>query len=429
LNTEILYTYFQNSTGICTDTRKIFSGCLFFALKGPNFNGNSYALQALEQGALFAIIDEEISPNHPQLLKVDDVLGSLQDLANLHRKKLTIPVIGIAGSNGKTTTKELTYAVLSQKFKTFATVGNLNNHIGVPLSILAIKKGIEIVILELGANHEKELAFLCKIAEPSFGIITNNGLDHLEGYGGIEGVIRGNSEIFSHLKNHKGTIFVNSKDEVLRNLTKDYGKTVFFGNTNDYFTSEIKNDTFFLEIETYNKIDFQTQLIGAYNLDNINAALCMGKYFGVDDQDAANAIAQYIPANNRSQLVKTDKNQVILDCYNANPSSMQKSIESFSKIKSENKVLMLGDMFELGEHSEKEHLALIYLVESLGFTNVFFCGTAFLKVFSITNNSQFLFFETRLELENYLSENKIADTSILIKGSRGMTMEELVKFL
>ena len=424
---QTLYSHFLTSTGICTDTRKIEKGNLFFALKGPNFNGNQYAEMALKKGAAFAIVDEQIYAKDERYILVEDALTTLQKLANYHRKQLNIPVIGIAGSNGKTTTKELMYAVLSQKYKTFATKGNLNNHIGVPLTLLSIDKTIEMAILELGANHVGELELLCQIAEPNYGIITNNGLDHLEGYGSFEGVVQGNSELYYWLLKNNGTPFVNSTDEVLVRMASRFKSTITYGNENDFFNAKIFTNEFFIQLKTDEDIAIQTQLIGEYNLDNINAALCIGKFFEVDSKDAAKAIEEYLPANNRSQLLQKGTNSIVLDCYNANPSSMQKSVESFSKLKASNKILMLGDMFELGDYSASEHQKMVEFCENLGFETVYFCGEAFsnckLKI------TTYQLFPNRTELETHLSIHKPENTSILIKGSRGMTMEKLVDYL
>jgi UDP-N-acetylmuramoyl-tripeptide--D-alanyl-D-alanine ligase len=423
-----LYQNYLNSTGVSTDTRKVEEGNIFFALKGPNFNGNQYAIAALEKGAKYAVIDERAYHTQPNMILVDDVLSSLQQLATFHRKELGIPVIGIGGSNGKTTSKELIHSVLAQKFKVFATKGNLNNHIGVPLSILSIDKSYEIAVLELGANHVEELAFLCTIAQPDFGLITNNGLDHLEGYGSFEGVVQGNSELYYWLLKNNGIPFVNSKDEILMRMAARFNKTIKYGNHGDYFNAEIIGNEFFISCKTHQGITINTQLIGEYNIDNINAALCVGQYFGVDANKAANAIRDYVPSNNRSQLVKKNSNTIVLDCYNANPSSMKSSIESFSKLKTQQKILMLGDMFELGEHSIKEHKNLCEWLQTLDFNKIFYCGAEFENVkIGTYRNAQF--FSNRMGLELYLKENPIKNSSILIKGSRGMAMEKLIEFI
>lgn len=422
-----LYELFLASTGISTDTRKIEAGVLFFALKGPNFNGNQYASLALEKGAKYAIIDEIAFKENEYCILVDDVLQTLQDLANFHRKQLGIPIIGIAGSNGKTTTKELTHAVLSTKFKTFATKGNLNNHIGVPLSLLSIDTSYEIAILELGANHVNELALLCKIAEPSHGLITNNGLDHLEGYGSFEGVVQGNSEIFYWLFKHQGIPFVNSHDEILMRMAGRFSNPLTYGNLTDFSFATIVDHDFFIKVLTNEGITIQTQLVGEYNLDNINTALAVGKHFGVDHKKACQAIADYKPANNRSQLIEKGSNKIILDCYNANPSSMKLSIESFSKMDIRNKVLILGDMFELGDYSATEHENMVQFAVELGFTKIFLAGEDFLKT-----NTEALFikkFKDRMGLETFLANYTLQNHAILIKGSRGMAMEKLVDYL
>lgn len=421
---SVLYTHFLESTGICTDTRKINKGNLFFALKGPNFNGNQYAVAANLSGAMYAVIDEDIHNQDAQCILVDDALKTLQDLANYHLKQLRIPLIGIAGSNGKTTTKELLHAVLSKKYKTFATQGNLNNHIGVPLSILSMEKTIEIAILELGANHVGELELLCHIAEPSYGLITNNGMDHLEGYGSFEGVVAGNSELYYWLFKNNGIPFVNSKDGILTHMASRFKKLITYGSENDFFNSDLTNSSPFVKLITDQGLTVQTQLIGDYNLDNINAALCIGRYFDVTATDCADAIEAYIPANNRSQLVSKGTNTIILDCYNANPSSMQKSIESFSNLEATKKILMLGDMFELGTYSKTEHQNIINLTQNLKFDALFFCGNDFFENQIDFPNARF--FQTRGGLEQHLVNYSIQNSTILLKGSRGMQMEKLV---
>ena len=422
-----LYTLFTKSTGISTDTRKISEGNIFVALKGPNFNGNAYATQALEKGAGYVVIDEAEFAKDERYILVDDGLKTLQKLSNYHRKQLNIPFIGITGSNGKTTTKELTFAVLSKKYKTFATKGNLNNHIGVPLTLLSISKEIEIAIIELGANHIGELAELCEICEPTHGLITNIGLDHLEGYGSLEGVAQGNSELYYFLLKNNGKIFVNSQDEMLMRMSNRFSERILYGKQGDSIHSEIISNNFFLKVKTENNIEIQTQLIGDYNLDNINVALVIGKHFGISIQDSAKAIEAYSPSNNRSQLLKKGTNSIILDCYNANPSSMIKSLESFKKIEAQKKVVMIGDMFELGEHSQKEHRNIIELVNSLKFDAAYFCGNEFLS------NKQevkgLYFFPNRESLAENLKATGLTNSAILIKGSRGMVMEKLLEVL
>ncbi|MFN0047768.1 MAG: UDP-N-acetylmuramoyl-tripeptide--D-alanyl-D-alanine ligase [Cytophagales bacterium] len=424
---KALYELFLTCTGISTDTRKIEVGVLFFALKGPNFNGNQYASLALEKGAKYCIVDEIAFKENDFCIFVNDALQTLQDLANYHRKELDIPVIGIAGSNGKTTTKELTNAVLSTKFKTFATIGNLNNHIGVPLSLLSISKSYEIAILELGANHVNELALLCKIAEPSHGLITNNGLDHLEGYGSFEGVVQGNSEIFYWLLKNNGTPFVNSNDEILMRMAARFKNPLTYGSDTDFSYAKIIENHFFIKIKTDEGEIMQTQLVGEYNVDNINTALAVGKHFGVNHAHACKAIAAYKPANNRSQLIEKGTNKIILDCYNANPSSMKLAIESFAKMNVPNKVLILGDMYELGDYSLKEHENVVEYATELGFTKIFLAGIDFANT---KIDTPFIKkFKDRAGLETFFQNYHLENHAILIKGSRGMAMEKLIDFM
>jgi len=427
MKTPELYNIFRATNGIATDTRKIDADTLFFALKGPNFNGNAYASQALEKGAAFAVIDDAKFKTSEKYILVDDVLQSLQNLANYHRKHLAIPVLGIAGSNGKTTTKELINAVLRTKFKTFATKGNLNNHIGVPLSLLAIDPSFEMAVLELGANHVGELATLCQIAEPSHGLITNNGLDHLEGYGSFEGVVQGNSEIFDWLLKNAGTPFVNSHDEILLRMATRFHQPYTYGGESDTSWATILENNFFIKVLTNKGVQIQTQLVGEYNLDNINTALAVAQHFGVDHEAACRAVVDYKPANNRSQLIEKGSNKIILDCYNANPSSMRLSIESFAKMNLSNKALLLGDMYELGEFSQTEHQNVVDLIAKHDFKAVLLSGTAFSQ--TQTSASIFYKFESRQEMETYLKHNPLKNFALLIKGSRGMALEKLVEVL
>lgn len=420
MSIEKLYQIFLKSTGISTDTRTVKAGNLFFALKGPNFNGNLYAEKALESGASYVVIDEEKYNISDKYILVNNGLETLQLLANYHRKQLKIPFFAITGSNGKTTTKELLFSVLSKKYKTFATKGNLNNHIGVPLSILSISNIIEIAIIEMGANHVGELADLCRICEPTHGMITNIGLDHLEGYGSIEGVAQGNSELYYWLLKNNGIVFVNAKDEWLMRMANRFDKPILYNSIYNKITSIKNTNGLFLEIKT-NDIITKTNLTGDYNLDNINVATSVGFYFGVSLTESLEAISCYQPSNNRSQVIKKGSNEIILDCYNANPSSMMVSLESFSKIYTKNKIVFLGDMYELGEYAEKEHLSLIQFLEILRIEKAYFFGSEFYK--HKLRFPAYHFFENRTEISSLKLENH----TILIKGSRGMTMEKLVE--
>ena len=426
-----LYEYYLLHPIICTDTRKIISGSLFFALKGENFDANKFAHQALANGAAFAIIDDIEYKTNDRCLLVEDTLSALQELANYHRIQLDIPVIGLTGSNGKTTTKELILSVLSQKFKTQATKGNLNNHIGVPLTLLEIMPDCEIAIIEMGANHQQEIADLCKICEPNFGLITNIGKAHLEGFGGFEGVKKGKGELFDYLAKTEGTVFINNNSPFLAEMASErkFKTVLFYGEDNNNFVSGslIKNDPF-LAIEWYyqgQKHLIQSNLTGSYNAENILAAIAIGLKFGLSADEINQGIANYEPQNNRSQVTKTANNTVICDYYNANPSSMIVAIENLTKLESEKKVLILGDMFELGEESSAEHQLILDKVLNQNFDQAFFIGKDFLKL----KNSNAQFFETTEEAAKVLSEKPIKNALILLKGSRSMKLEGLMDFL
>lgn len=413
-----LYQLYTKHFLVDTDTRNIRENTLFFGLKGDNFNGNEFAEQSLELGASFAIIDDENYKTKENIILVDDVLATLQQLANYHRKQLTIPVIGLTGSNGKTTTKELINVVLSKKYNCLATKGNLNNHIGVPLTLLAIKPEHEIAIIEMGANHQKEIEFLCAICEPDFGYITNFGKAHLEGFGGIEGVIKGKSELYTFLEKNNKVAFINPMDAIQVEKTKNI-KTI-----------PIDSDKLvFLEVNPFVKIDYkntmlQSNLIGNYNFSNIAIAITIGEYFKVSSVDIKEAIKSYTPKNNRSQIIETTKNKIILDAYNANPSSMKVALENFASLVENNKTIILGDMFELGKDSQQEHQEIVNLANFLDFKNQYFVGEHFYQ--TKTDSQQFKTFD---DFEKYLKKNPLENQYILIKGSRGMRLERVLDSL
>ena len=414
---EDIYKIYSKNYLVDTDTRNIRKNTIFFALKGDNFNGNKFASEALELGASFAIIDEEKYNNNKNIILVDNVLKTLQKLANYHRKKLNIPIIGLTGSNGKTTTKELINCVLNKKFKTSATVGNLNNHIGVPLTLLSFKPNTEIGIVEMGANHKKEIAFLSSISEPDFGYITNFGKAHLEGFGGIEGVIEGKSELYKYLKENNKIAFVNPIDKIQKEKTKNiqsisFQESLKFLETNPFVK--------FL----YKGLEIQSKLIGEYNYSNIAAAVTIGEYFKVKPKEIKEAIEEYTPNNNRSQVLKTKENDIILDAYNANPSSVKAALENFKKINQNNKTIILGDMFELGEESLLEHQSIVDLAKKLNFNNVLLVGENYYRTYS-----NFKKFQDFNSLNIYLKENPIKNNYILIKGSRGMKLERLLEII
>lgn len=418
MNIKALYQLYTKHFLVDTDTRNIRENTLFFALKGDNFNGNEFAEKALELGASFAIIDDKKYQTKENIILVDDVLETLQQLAKYHRKQLTIPIIGLTGSNGKTTTKELINVVLSRKYKCLATKGNLNNHIGVPLTVLSIKPEHEIAIIEMGANHQKEIEFLSTICEPDFGYITNFGKAHLEGFGGIEGVIKGKSELYTFLEKYNKTVFLNPSDTIQVEKTKNIKKIAIN-----------RDDIQFLEANPFVKIAYkdntiQSNLIGNYNFSNIAIAITIGEHFKVSNADIKEAIESYIPKNNRSQIIETKTNQIILDAYNANPSSMKVALENFASLKHDKKVIILGDMFELGQESKQEHQAIINLANSLNFENQYFVGEHFYQ--TKTDALQFKKFQ---DFETYLQKNPLENQYILIKGSRGMRLERILEYL
>ncbi|UII74878.1 UDP-N-acetylmuramoyl-tripeptide--D-alanyl-D-alanine ligase [Flagellimonas sp. HMM57] len=421
---EQLHSLFLDHPNVCTDTRKITKNCLFFALKGPNFNGNTFATEAIKNGAAYAIIDEVDHKASERCLLFDDALETLQKLATFHRNFSTAKVISLTGSNGKTTTKELINVVLSKKYRTIATQGNLNNHIGVPLTLLSIKPDTEIAIIEMGANHQKEIAFLSGIAQPDFGYITNFGKAHLEGFGGVEGVIKGKSELFDYLTSNVKHVFLNADDPIQQEKLKTYTKKIGFSKENhQYYNIKFIDSNPFVIIEVENK-RIETQLIGKYNFSNCGVAILMGKYFNVPLDDIKIAIESYQPQNNRSQIIDKKGYQIILDAYNANPSSMKVALENFEIIKAEQKTLVLGDMFELGEVAEEEHQAIVDLAESIGFNNVLLVGENFFK--TTTTYKKYKSFG---DFKAYLKEKSLAKGALLIKGSRGMALERTLDFL
>lgn len=434
--TEKLYELFINcDQNISTDTRKISSGSLFFALKGANFNANEFASEALNQGCKYAIIDDAKYFVNEQTILVQNVLQSLQELAKIHRQKLKIPIIGITGSNAKTTHKELIHAVLSKKYKTYATKGNLNNHIGVPLSILEINTNYEIAIIEMGANHQGEIAELSSISDPDYGIITNIGKAHLEGFGGVEGIKKGKSELYKHILAKNGKIFINADDKVLLELGKNLEQIKYGTNLSFFVHGELNKDNDQVSFK-WNTTDkpiqnqplIKTHMFGQYNFINMLCAVCVGNYFGVCEADINSALENYIPEMNRSQIKQTNSNTLILDAYNANPTSMKIAIENFQNSKNSfDKMVILGDMFELGKYAEMEHLQIINQLQSTNITNIYLVGNEFYKQKS--NFHEINFYPSTQELAEDLKRKKITRKTILIKGSRSMKLEQVVEFL
>ena len=420
-----LYKLYAQSYQVSTDTRKITDGCIFFALKGDNFNGNQFAEEALNKGASYAVIDDATFQKDDKTILVEDVLNTLQQLASYHRKQLGIPIISLTGSNGKTTTKELINAVLSKKYKTKATVGNLNNHIGVPLTLLSMTPNTELGIVEMGANHLKEIEFLCSIAQPDYGYITNFGKAHLEGFGSMEGVVQGKTELYRYLQNNNKLVFVNASDAKQLQNSDDI-KRVSFGNVIADVIVKFVNSNPYVSV-LYENMVIRSQLIGSYNYNNIAAAITIGDYFGVDDHAIKEAIENYIPQNNRSQIIEKGTNKVILDAYNANPSSMQAALENLSALSDKHKVAILGDMFELGSEAESEHQKIATMAVESSIDRVYLIGKNFFKI--TVNNPKLQIFETYENFKEFLTKEKIENATILIKASRGMALERVLELL
>lgn len=421
-----LYETFLACKTVCTDTRKIIQGSIFFALKGPTFNANTFADEALLKGAAYVVIDDSAFAKGDKYLLVDDVLQSLQKLAAHHRKQIKVPVIGLTGSNGKTTSKELLNAVLQKKYRTFATKGNLNNHIGVPLSVLSIDDSIEIAVIEMGANHVGEIADLSAIANPTHGFITNIGKAHTGMFGGFENVIRAKSELYQHLVSNHGQVFINSQNPILKNMAKRFQSPLYYPAVGDYYHAEFLSADPFVKFKAESNEVVETQIVGAYNFENIAAALCIGKFFGVDAKQATAAVAEYKPENMRSQVVKKGTNTIILDAYNANPSSMIAAIENLASMKAAEKVLILGDMFEL-EEPEKEHRAIGKLIKEKNIKHVYLVGTFFKSALEELPDAHY--FETKQPLIDELKNRPIQEATVLIKASRGIGLESVLDFI
>ncbi|HUH28669.1 UDP-N-acetylmuramoyl-tripeptide--D-alanyl-D-alanine ligase [Gelidibacter sp.] len=427
MKAEQLYHYYKSSTGVCTDTRKIEKDGLFFALKGDNFNGNKFARQALVSGAKYCVVDDKSYAIDERYILVENVLETLQNLATFHRNQLGIPIIALTGSNGKTTTKELINAVVSKKYRTTATLGNLNNHIGVPLTLLRMNETTEIGIVEMGANHPKEIALLCEITHPDYGLITNFGKAHLEGFGSMEGVIKAKSELYDYLKKHQKTIFVNENDPLQVKQTLNYDQVYKFGlNSSTDTRLEIINTQPYVTLN-YNGSEIKSQLTGNYNFNNIAVAIAVGSYFKVAPEDILNAIEAYTPTNSRSQILKKDSNTIIMDAYNANPTSMMAALENFKQLHQENKIIFLGDMFELGNTAETEHQSIVDYLEENALGEIYLIGENFYK--TNVKQTHIKKFQTFDRLKAYVQEHPIKDSFLLIKGSRGMALERILELL
>lgn len=423
MNIEQFYPLFLKSGKVTIDSRKIGKDDIFFAFSGENFNAATLAEKAIDEGALAVIVEQQDFENTDKnIFYVPSTLEFLQDLAVHHREQLDIPIIGLTGSNGKTTTKEIIHAVLSEKFNVQYTFGNLNNHIGVPLTILSIKPEHEMAVIEMGANHQKEIEFLSNIAKPNYGYITNFGKAHLEGFGGFEGVIKGKSELYDYLKNHQQTIVVNENDPIQVQKTENYSPKITFGKENSDYQFELFSEEHFVGLQ-YKGIKAVSKLTGEYNFTNLCAAASLGLYFGIDFEQIKHAIENYTPTNMRSQVVKKEERTLVLDTYNANPSSMTASLHNFITFEG-SKTIVIGDMLELGEESEKEHKNILKLAQELGFNEIITVGKNFKHV-----NSSAKAFENTLELIEYLKQNKILSENILLKGSRGIALERSIDFI
>lgn len=427
-----LYQHYLNHPVICTDTRNIVAGCLFFALKGENFDANTFTEKALENGAAYAIIDNVAYQTSDRCILVSDVLGTLQELAKHHRSQLNIPVIGLTGSNGKTTTKELINAVLSQKYNTFATKGNLNNHIGVPLSVLSLNKDVEIAVIEMGANHQKEIELLCSICQPTHGLITNVGMAHLDGFGGFEGVKKGKAELYTYLKQHQGTAFIyrDSPHLIEMSATARLDKVVYYGSDdrNTIFGSLLKSDPYIALSWGKETASYQTtaNLTGSYNFENILAAICTADFFQVAPDQINKGLSGYVPKNNRSQITKTENNTVICDFYNANPSSMSAALNNINLLSAAQKTVIIGDMFELGPESEEQHELIAHQAAELNVNTLVFIGKAF---YALKDKFKGHFFANPVDAAKFLKVNPVKNNLTLLKGSRGMALEQLLPLL
>lgn len=419
-----LYELFLLHPSVETDTRKIKKSDIFFALKGPNFNGNKYAKTALEKGAAYCVCDEISDAKSDQIIFVDDVLNTLQQLAKKHREQFNIPFIGITGSNGKTTTKELVHAVLSSKYKCYTTQGNLNNHIGVPLTILSIKKDAEIAVIEMGANHLLEIEGYCKYAMPTHGLITNIGKAHLEGFGSVENIKKAKGELYDFIRASDGTTFINSDYDYLKEITAGIKNIITYGTEHADYTGKVKSDSSYLEVEITGGAGIgtiKTQLAGNYNLPNVLSAVCIGKTFEVEEEKIKAALENYTPGNSRSQIIKSGTNTIVLDAYNANPSSMKAAIENFANMSGTQKAVILGGMMELGTDSIQEHRDVINLLQKYQWDKVAVAGTDYKDL-----PENIAHFNSSEETAAWFKEQQFEDTLILIKGSRGMAMEKVI---
>ena len=430
---EALYQNFLSSTGVTTDTRSITEGNIFFALKGDKYNANLFVGDAFEKGAKVVVADELVDADWKEkfgerLVLVDDSLKTLQALAAHHRNQLECPVIAITGSNGKTTTKELIAAVLSKKYTTYATKGNLNNHIGIPLTLLSIKNDVEFAVIEMGANHQGEIAGYCEYVRPGYGLITNVGMAHTEGFGGFEGVVKGKTELYKYIGNHHGKIFVSADNELLLSKIPHIKNAITYGMAvNAYCSGSIVGGSEFLSLVIDvdgEKLNIQTQLVGEYNFENAMSAICIGKYFDVPFAQIKEALEIYTPTNNRSQKITQGSNTIILDAYNANPSSMHEALKNFAKIQAPNKIVILGEMMELGAYSQSEHEKIAAMVKEMPLANKVFVGNGFRF---LEDDTAVIYFNKPEELKAWFKSQQFENTYILIKGSRKNELEKILK--
>ncbi len=431
MSIESLYNHFEKHPKITTDSRNCPVGSIYFALKGERFDGNKFALSALEKGCSLAVVDDVSLKDSKDCFFVNDVLQTLHELATYHRKNIGIRIIGITGTNGKTTTKELIATVLSKKYKVGFTQGNLNNHIGVPLTLLSFSKETEIAVVEMGANHIKEIEFLANIAQPDYGLITNVGKAHLEGFGSFEGVMKAKSELYDYLKQNNKTVFINQDNQFLQNMLGNSSiEKIEYGTNNNYVIGELVKTNSFLEFywnKNSEKHHVTTQLLGQYNFENALAAVAIGTYFDVEASLINEALSNYQPQNYRSQLVETTKNKILLDAYNANPTSVKAALDNFKNVVAKNKTVILGEMRELGNDSEKEHIEVIKQLQSLSLDTIFLVGNEYKNL--LPNDEVFQWFESVENLKGYLKNSNLENCFVLVKGSRSNRLEEVVENL
>ena len=423
---ETIYRHFTRAYKVSTDSRKIEDGAVFFALKGENFDANDFALQVAEGGkASLVVADRNDLPKHERILIVDDTLKALQQLAQYHRQQMKATVIGITGTNGKTTTKELVSAVLAKKYKLIHTMGNLNNHIGVPLTLLSIKPDTEMAVVEMGANHPGEIADLCLLSDPDFGLITNVGKAHLEGFGSFEGVIETKTALYRHVKAHGQAVFVNRMNDILWQRSEGQNRISYGCHSNADYPVEQGQCNPYLSVK-WQEQEVRTRLVGAYNFENVAAAIAVGSYFGVEKAAIIEALESYTPTNSRSQVIDTEKNHIIMDAYNANPTSMQAALRNFANICGEQHLLILGDMRELGSASEEEHRNILNLMKEFGFKEAYLVGQNFCEY---NDNADWRTFDNVEELRQYIENHCIEGKTILVKGSRGIMLEKVLPLL